>query len=203
MLWTIAALASSVAIAASAGSPKAAMRRSRASRGTPTTLSFSFQLHDLRAFKVHPTAAHRLIAYMTLQFLESNWPLILIMIGSGAMLVWPLVQGRLSAVREVGALEATALINRRNAVILDVREPKEYEGGRIPNAVHLPQSQLESRGHELKKLTTRPVIAYCGRGQRSRTAAGILTKVGFAEVYSLRGGLQAWSEAGLPVEKGA
>jgi rhodanese-related sulfurtransferase len=139
---------------------------------------------------------------MTLQFLESNWPLILIMIASGAMLVWPLVQGRLSAVREVGALEATALINRRNAVILDVRETKEYEGGRIPNAVHLPQSQLQSRGHELKKLTGRPVIAYCGRGQRSRTAAGILTKVGFAEVYSLRGGLQAWSEAGLPVEKG-
>ena len=96
-----------------------------------------------------------------------------------------------------------ALKERRNAVILDVREPKEYEGGRIPNAVHLPQSQLESRGHELKKLTTRPVIAYCGRGQRSRTAAGVLTKVGFAEVYSLRGGLRAWSEAGLPVEKGA
>jgi rhodanese-related sulfurtransferase len=140
---------------------------------------------------------------MTLQFLENNWPLILVMVVSGAMLVWPLVQGRLSAVREVGALEATALINRRNAVILDVREPKEYEGGRIPNAVHLPQSQLASRGQELKKLTARPVIAYCANGRRSRLAAGALKKLGFAEVYSLRGGLRSWSEAGLPVEKGA
>ena len=140
---------------------------------------------------------------LTLQFLESNWPVILVMIVSGAMLVWPLIQQRVSAVREVGAMEATALINRRNAVMLDLREPKEYEGGRILNAVHLPQSQLASRGAELKKLTARPVIAYCERGQRSRMAARALTKLGFAEVYTLRGGLRAWSEAGLPVERGA
>jgi rhodanese-related sulfurtransferase len=140
---------------------------------------------------------------MILQFLENNWPLILVMLGSGAMLVWPFIKSRISAVREIGAMEATALINRRNAVLLDVREPKEYEGGRIPNAVHLPQSQLASRGEELKKLTTRPVIAYCERGQRSRTAAGALGKIGFSEVYTLRGGLRAWGEAGLPVEKGA
>jgi rhodanese-related sulfurtransferase len=140
---------------------------------------------------------------MTLQFLENNWPLILVMLVSGAMLVWPFIKSRVSAVREIGAMEATALINRRNAVLLDVREPKEYEGGRIPNALHLPQSQLASRGEELKKLTARPVIAYCERGQRSRTAAGALGKLGFNEVYTLRGGLRAWSEAGLPIEKGA
>lgn len=140
---------------------------------------------------------------MTLQFLENNWAIILVMLVSGAMLVWPFVKGRVSTVREIGAMEATALINRRNAVLLDVREPKEYEGGRIPNAVQLPHSQLANRGQELKKLTARPVIAYCARGQRSRTAAGALRKIGFSEVYTLRGGLRAWSEAGLPVEKGA
>jgi len=171
-----------------------------------TTLSFSSCLPDSGASTLYTTAFHTTAfhtSHMTLQFLESNWPLILIMIVSGAMLVWPLVQGRFSTVREVGALEATALINRRNAVIIDVREPKEYEGGRIPNAVHLPRSQLASRSHELKKWIARPVIAYCARGQRSRMAAGALTKLGFAEVYTLRGGLRAWSEAGLPVEKGA
>ncbi|HZI82482.1 MAG TPA: rhodanese-like domain-containing protein [Casimicrobiaceae bacterium] len=139
---------------------------------------------------------------MTLQFLESNWPIVLILVVSGAMLLWPLVGGRFSSVREVGAFEATALINRRNAVLLDLRETQEYEGGRIPNAVHLPRSQLASRGHELKRLAARPVIAYCERGQRSRAAAGALAKLGFAEVYTLRGGLRAWSEAGLPTEKG-
>ncbi len=138
---------------------------------------------------------------MTLQFLANNWLLVLVMVVSGAMLVWPLVQRRFSAAREIGAPEATQLINRRNALMLDVREPKEYASGRVPNAMHLPQSQLASRGAELKKLTGRPVIAYCERGQRSRTAAGALAKLGFTEVYVLRGGLRAWSEAGLPVEK--
>jgi len=137
-----------------------------------------------------------------LQFLENNWWLILAMIVSGGMLLWPLAGQRWSTVREVGALEATQLINRRNALMLDVREPKEYQGGQIPNATHLPQSQLASRGHELKKMTGRPVIAYCDRGQRSRPAASALTKLGFAEVYTLRGGMRAWSDAGLPVEKG-
>lgn len=140
---------------------------------------------------------------MSLHFLEENWYLILILVASGAMLAWPLFSGRFSSAREIGALEATALINRRNAVLLDVRETQEYEGGRILNAVHLPQSQLATRGHELKKLASRPVIAYCERGMRSQAAAAALSKLGFAEVYSLRGGMRAWSEAGLPTEKGA
>ncbi|HUH92684.1 MAG TPA: rhodanese-like domain-containing protein [Casimicrobiaceae bacterium] len=140
---------------------------------------------------------------MTLRFLEDNWPLVLVLIVSGGMLLWPLFRGRFSSVREVGAFEATALINRRNAILLDVRETQEYDGGRIPNAVHLPGSQLASRGHELKKLAARPIIAYCERGLRSRSAAGALSKVGFTEVYTLRGGLRAWIDAGLPTEKGA
>jgi rhodanese-related sulfurtransferase len=139
---------------------------------------------------------------MLLTFLENNWALVLVMLVSGAMLLWPLIQGRLSPTREVGAMQATQLINRENALMLDVRETQEYEGGRVPNAVHLPLSQLAGRGDELKKFVARPVIAYCERGARSRSAAGTLTKLGFAKVYTLRGGLRAWSEAGLPVEKG-
>src|SRR5215470_17872904 len=138
---------------------------------------------------------------MLLTFLESNWPLVLVMVVSGAMLLWPLIQHRLSPMREVGALQATQLINRENALMLDVRETQEYEGGRVPNAVHLPLSQLAGRGQELKKFTSRPVIAYCERGTRSRSAAGKLAKLGFSEVYTLRGGLRAWADAGLPVEK--
>jgi rhodanese-related sulfurtransferase len=143
---------------------------------------------------------------MTLQMLEHDWLTalaLLVMIVSAALWIWLTVRLRWSKIREIGALEATQLINRRDALMLDLREPKDYEGGRVPNAVHLPQSQLASRGHELSKLTGRPVIAYCERGQRSRAAGALLSKLGFAEVYTLRGGLRAWSDAGLPVEKGA
>jgi len=138
-----------------------------------------------------------------MRFLEENWPLVLVMVISGAMLVWSTLQRRLSPIREIGALEATQLINRRDALMLDVREPKEYQGGRVVNAMHLPASQLASRAHELKKLTSRPVIVYCERGQRSRSAGAALAKLGFSEVYMLRGGLRGWSEAGLPIEKGS
>ena len=138
---------------------------------------------------------------MPLSFIENNWLLILVLVVSGAMLLWPLIQHRLSPMREIGAVQATQLINRKNALMLDVRETREYEGGRVPNAVHLPLSQLAGRSAELKKYMTRPVVAYCDRGNRSRAAAAKLTKLGFAEVYTLRGGLRAWTEAGLPLEK--
>jgi rhodanese-related sulfurtransferase len=157
-----------------------------------------------RAIRYHFTFALALCLDFTppvMQFIQNNWPLILVMILSGGMLLWPLVGRRLSSVREVGALGATQLINRQNAVMLDLREGKDYEGGHVPNAVHIPLSELGSRGGELSKFASRPLIAYCERGSRSRGAGSALTKLGFAEVYTLRGGVRAWVEAGLPIAK--
>ena len=138
---------------------------------------------------------------MPLSFIEHNWMLILIALASGGMLLWPLIQRPLSRVHEVGAVQATQLINRKNALMLDVRETSEYDGARVPNAVHMPVSQIAGRAAELKKFMSRPVVAYCDRGNRSRTAAAALSKLGFAEVYTLRGGLRAWKDVGLPLEK--
>ncbi len=136
-----------------------------------------------------------------MSFFVTNWMYVLIIVLSGGMLLWPLVSGRLSKVRDVGTLQATQLINRENAVLLDVREDKELTGGRLPNAIHIPLSALGSRSAELAKLTARPVIAYCERGQRSRAAGSALIRLGFADVYQLNGGFRAWKDAGLPVEK--
>jgi len=127
--------------------------------------------------------------------------LILVLVASGAMLVWPLIQRRMSPASDVGNLEATRLINSANAVLVDVRETKEYEGGRLPSAAHIPLSQLGSRGGELTRLVGRPIIVYCLSGQRSRMAVAALAKLGFKDIYTLRGGYQAWKDAGLPVEK--
>ena len=136
-----------------------------------------------------------------MSFIINNWMLELIIFLSGAMLLWPLVQGRFSKLKQVGTLGATQLINRQNAVLLDVREAKEFEGGHLPNAVHIPLSELGARGSELTKLTKRPVIAYCDRGQRSASAGNALAKLGFGDIYQLTGGFRAWKDAGLPVEK--
>ena len=136
-----------------------------------------------------------------MSFIQENWLLILVMFASGAMLVWPLVQRRLSPMKEVGNLNVTHMINHRDALLLDVREAREYEDGRLPNAVHIPLSQLESRANELAKHKSRPVVAYCASGNRSRTAGAALAKIGFSEMYHLHGGYRAWKDAGLPVEK--
>jgi len=133
-------------------------------------------------------------------FVEKNWLLVLTFVASGLMLLWPLVARRLSPVKEIGTAVATRLINRENAVLLDVREAAELESGKLPNAVHVPLSQLKERAGELAKYASRPVIVYCARGQRSRGAAGALAKAGIANIYQLQGGLKAWRDAGLPVE---
>jgi rhodanese-related sulfurtransferase len=136
-----------------------------------------------------------------MSFIEKNWILILVMFVSGAMLLWPILQRRFSPVKDVGNLNATHLINHQNAVLLDVRETAELAGGKLPNAVHIPLSQLAGRAGELAKFAGRPVVVYCARGNRSRSAGGALAKHGFTQVYSLHGGIGAWRDAGLPLDK--
>jgi rhodanese-related sulfurtransferase len=134
-------------------------------------------------------------------FLEKNWPIVLVMVVSGLMLLWPYLQRLISPVRELGTHDATRMMNSDNAVVLDVREAKEAAAGRVPNAVQIPMSELKARVGELAKSVKRPVIVYCERGQRSRNAVGVLGKSGFERVYVLRGGFNAWRDAGLPVQK--
>ena len=138
---------------------------------------------------------------MIAAFVVKNWPLVLVFVLSGLMLLWPLVQRRLSPVREIGPLDATRLINSGNPIVLDIREPKEFTGSRLPNAMHIPLSQLKDRGSELAKFVSRPVIVYCERGMRGGAATSALEKLGFTRVQSLRGGLRAWKDAGLPMQK--
>ncbi len=134
------------------------------------------------------------------QFIQAQWMLILIFIMSGAMLVWPLIQRRMGGMTEVGTTQVTQLMNRDKAVALDVRETRELESGKIPGAIHIPLSQLKSRMGELEKLKERPIVVYCARGNRSRSAGATLKGAGFAQLYNLTGGHKAWKDAGLPLE---
>ena len=142
-----------------------------------------------------------MLAFPTVSFVQNNWLLIIVFLVSGAMLIWPLLHRRLSPAKDVGNHEATRLINSSHAVLLDVRETKEYEGGRLPNAIHIPLSQLATRGGELARYVGKPIVAYDMAGNRSRMANGALGRLGFKEIYNLRGGYKAWKDAGLPVEK--
>ena len=134
-----------------------------------------------------------------MSFAQDNWLLIVVLVVSGAMLAWPFLGGTLSPMKPISTLGVTRLINSGNPVLLDLREAKEFAGGRLPNALHIPLSELKDRAGELGRFTSRPLVAYCDRGQRSRGAVSTLTGLGFKEIYQLAGGIRAWKEAGLPV----
>ena len=121
---------------------------------------------------------------------------------TGGMLLWPLVDRLLvGGAPQVGALEAVQLINRRDAIVLDVRDKADYAAGHIPNARNIPFSELSGRMRELEKFKTRPIVVNCRSGTRSAKVCGALKNRGFNEVFALRGGLSGWVEASLPVEK--
>jgi rhodanese-related sulfurtransferase len=139
-----------------------------------------------------------------LVFLQKN-PMNIVLLGtvlvSGGMLLWPLIARLMRPGQEVGPTEAVQLINRRDAIVLDVRDAAEYKSGHITNARHVPESDLDSRAKELEKIKSRPIIVSCARGNRSANVAARLRKLGFNEVVSLRGGLAAWQTANMPLEK--
>lgn len=137
---------------------------------------------------------------MDTQFLQDNWMLLALALASGGMLAWNFIGGSLSGVEQADTLKATRLYND-DALVLDVREDKEYAAGHIPKARHIPLGQLGGRLHELDKFKSKPVLVACRSGQRSARACGMLKKAGFETVYNLAGGIMAWQRANLPVTK--
>lgn len=135
-----------------------------------------------------------------MEFIINNIFLVAIAVISGAMLLYPMLRSGAGGPR-VDATEATRLINREDALVVDVREPAEFANGRILGARNIPLSQLEARAADLQKHKTRPIILSCETGKRSDTAVSVLKAKGFERAVNLTGGLVAWKQAGLPVEK--
>ena len=136
-----------------------------------------------------------------MKFVQDNLLLILVAFVSGAMLLWPYAR-RAGGGPSVSAAQATQLINREDALVLDVRDPGEYGTGHILGAKNVPMSRIGTAGSEIAaKRKDKPVIVYCDNGNRAVKAAAALRSQGFARVVSLAGGLGAWQQAGLPVEK--
>lgn len=131
-----------------------------------------------------------------------NHPQLLIAFGViVALIIGSYVRAGLQGFKSVEPMDAIDLINHRDAVVLDTREPHELEEGSIINAVHVPLGQLGTSLNKLDAYKSRPVIASCRSGSRSGVACTTLVKNGFQEVYNLRGGILAWKNASLPLEK--
>lgn len=104
--------------------------------------------------------------------------------------------------RSVSAQQLVDLVNRENAVVLDVRDRKEFDEGHIANAVNIPHGSLASRIAELNAYKERPIIVACKMGQHSGAVGTTLRKNGFEHVTRLSGGVSEWRNQNLPVVKG-
>jgi rhodanese-related sulfurtransferase len=129
--------------------------------------------------------------------LENIWVVLLAVVSGGALL-WPHLQRRGD---KVSALQATQLINQNKAVIIDVREAKEFKAGSLRGARNIPLKELPDRLGELDKFKGKTAIVVCQNGVKSPKAASQLKKAGFEQAVSLDGGIAAWQSQGLPLAK--
>ena len=133
------------------------------------------------------------------KFIIDNWYLILIAVASGVMLLLPALRGATGG--SLSAAAAVHLINREKAVVLDVCEPEEFAAGHVNGARNLPLSQLEEKLPTTVKNKQLPVVLVCATGARAARAEAVAKKLGYEKAQALAGGMKAWRDAGLPVEK--
>jgi len=125
--------------------------------------------------------------------------LIALAVISGALLLAPILQGAVAT--GLGANDAVQLINREKAVVIDVCEPEEFAQGHVAGAKNVPLAQLEAQLPKWVKNKTTPVVLLCQAGSRAARAASQAQKLGYTQAQPLAGGLKAWREASLPIDK--
>jgi len=131
-------------------------------------------------------------------FIVNNWMLIAVAAISGGLLLWPALQGNGAG---LGANEAVMLINREKAVVVDVGDAADYAAGHIGGSRHVPLAELEQRLPDTVKNKQLPVLLVCPNGMRARRALATARKLGYEKAQVLAGGLKAWKDANLPLEK--
>ena len=137
-----------------------------------------------------------------MDFILQNLLLVACTIVSGAALVFFSIRQPAKG-SVVTPTQATLLINREDAQVIDVRETDEYVSGHVPESRSIPAGSIDERLADLEKNKDAPLIVVCQSGARSAKVVEKLKGKGFAKVFNLAGGIAAWREAGLPLKKGA
>lgn len=133
-------------------------------------------------------------------FLQHHWALsvALIIVLFLSMIVEFMNQKR--SILQLSPAKATQLINRDNAIVVDLRSNALFAEGHIIGAISIPQNEIEQKWKKIEKLRAQPLILVCASGTESPKAAMLFTKQGF-NVRILAGGMRAWREAEMPSVK--
>jgi rhodanese-related sulfurtransferase len=115
-----------------------------------------------------------------------------------ALLIGNIVADKLKKYEDINTNTATELMDNDDLIILDVREKKERKAGYIKGDLHIPLADVKNKLDQLDK--NKPILVYCRSGSRSGHIAGLLTRNEYKKIYNLKGGIQAWKRAKLPIK---
>ncbi|MEG3755446.1 rhodanese-like domain-containing protein [Psychromonas arctica] len=137
-----------------------------------------------------------------IDFISNNPMLSAAWVVIAVMLVHSLVKSKLSKINNVNPQQATLLINKQDAIVVDVRNADEFKKGHIVNAKNITVSQInEGKFAAIENNKQTPIIVVCATGTRSSGAGDKLAKAGFEQVNNLFSGMSGWTAANLPTTK--
>lgn len=133
-----------------------------------------------------------------LEFVNNHTLLVAGLLLTFFLVVFTEIRRKSHSVRSIDPQDAVRLINN-DAVVIDLRSAEAFARGHIVNARNIPFDELESRQEALAKYKSKTIVAVCDAGTTAGKAVENLRKSGIEEVYGLRGGISAWSQANLPL----
>jgi len=136
-----------------------------------------------------------------LEFTGNNTVLVVLLMISFFVLIFSELRRKAVGMVAVDATAAVALINN-DGVVVDLRNKESFDRGHIVNARNIPYDELEAGKAKIEKYKNKPVVAVCDAGSTSTRAVSALRESGFVSAYSLKGGMNSWTQAGLPVVTG-
>ena len=117
------------------------------------------------------------------------------------VLIFSELRRKASGMVAVEPTDAVALINN-DGVVIDLRSNEAFARGHIVNAKNIPHDELEAQQGKLEQFKNNPIVAVCDAGMTSTRAVATLRNSGFESAYTLKGGMSAWTAAGMPVVTG-
>jgi rhodanese-related sulfurtransferase len=137
-----------------------------------------------------------------IEFIGNNLILAGVWFGLVGFIIYSFVGAKFSAFKELGTHEATMLMNKDDALVLDIRPAAEFKKGHILGAKQLKPEQInKAEFTSLEKHKDKPIIVVCAMGMTAKRTATNLAKAGFSQVSILKGGMNVWQGASLPVAK--
>lgn len=136
-----------------------------------------------------------------LEFTGNHTLLVLALVVSFLVAIFSELRRKASGTINIEATDAVSLINN-GALVVDLRSAEAYGRGHIVSARSIPHDELEAKASSLAQDKTRPVVAVCDNGISSTRTVNMLRKGGYESVYGLKGGMNGWVQAGLPVVTG-